>query len=125
MEGVALQKKIQDQRNVYWTGALQRAATLAFIQEAAVVLQPSRIEGIPRVSLEAFAFRKKILLPPCVPEFYKNKKFMPKYINASGIAKTLHTITRSQAVPFYNLKAHEPSNSQKILKKVYDELSAN
>lgn len=122
MEGIKILKKIKKQSKVFLTGALPRSKTLAFIQEAAVVLQPSKIEGIPRVSLEAFAFRKKILLPPCVPEFRRNIKFLPKSINSSEIAKTLDTIIKNKKKPFYNLNAHNPKISQNILKKIYGDL---
>lgn len=38
-------------------------------QHAALVLLPSRLEGLPRVAIETLCFHGHIVLPPCCPEF--------------------------------------------------------
>lgn len=121
MEGQKVEEKIKSIKNIFWKGPMVRRKVLAFIQGADVIIQPSRNEGIPRVSLEAFSFNKKILLPPCVPEFSKNKSFIPRKISSKEIASKLKKIINTKNKPRYNLKKHDPLISEKMLFEIYNE----
>ena len=52
-----------------YLGPLAHAEVLALAVEAALVLNISEVEGMPRAALEALAVGANVLLPPGVPEF--------------------------------------------------------
>ena len=50
---------INKEKNILYIGEKPREITLDFIECSELVLQPSRIEGIPRVSIETLSLQKK------------------------------------------------------------------
>jgi glycosyltransferase involved in cell wall biosynthesis len=121
MMGEPLERKIKQIPSVIQLGPISRDDVLALISGSELVLQPSRVEGIPRVSLETLALRKKILLPPCVPELIENnEKFTIPIINSNEIFKAIKRILECDSIPIYDLSVHDPKFSKSVLSKVYE-----
>lgn len=120
MLGASVERKIKANNNILHLGPIPREQALALMQEAEMILQPSKIEGIPRVSLEALALGKKVLLPPCVPEFVaENELFTVKEITPESIQGAIVRILEAGSLPKYDLSVHGPDHSLSFLVTVY------
>jgi glycosyltransferase involved in cell wall biosynthesis len=123
MMGERLAQKILSLPNVISLGPLPRENVLALMQLSEAVLQPSKVEGIPRVSLEALALGKKVLLPPCVPEFIKsNEVFCISEVTSVEILNAIERIVATSTLPNYDLSIHDPFSSFKALTTVYESM---
>jgi glycosyltransferase involved in cell wall biosynthesis len=123
MMGSMLERKISETPNVLHLGAVKHDQALALMQESDMVLQPSRVEGIPRVSLEALALGKKTLLPPCVPEFVeRNETFTVSEVTAQSVSEAMVRILCTPNGPSYDLFIHDPDRSMSVLYSVYDKV---
>lgn len=73
--------------------------------EAALVVQPSRSEGMPRISLEALALKANVLLPSGVPEF---ERYCPESvacsIDPSGLAEQMEQLIHRPCSPTYPIE---------------------
>lgn len=120
MVGELIEEKINKNKNIIHIKPVPREKVVALMQLAEMIVQPSRVEGIPRVSLEALSLGKKVLLPPCVPEFVsKNEIFSIKHVTTSEIVNAMFRIYETNDVPKYDLSVHNPSESLKVLHDVY------
>lgn len=120
MIGETIDEKLNANKNILHIKPVPREKVVALMQYAEMIVQPSRVEGIPRVSLEALSLDKKVLLPPCVPEFVsKNEIFSIKHITTSEIVNAMFRIYETSDFPQYDLSVHEPSESIKVLNNVY------
>lgn len=117
MMGPGIIKRIEEIKGVIFLGPVSHDQAVALIQGSEMVLQPSKIEGIPRVSLEALSLGKKVLLPPCVPEFVTAcPQWCPKAPTATEIYNAITYISSVEGIPYYNLAKHDPSSSiRKVL----------
>ena len=112
MLGKHIINRIKGIKNAIYVGPVWHQHAIALIQGSELVLQPSKIEGIPRVSLEALSLGKKVLLPPCVPEFLEScPEFCPNEISPEIISSCIEKILSYENVPEYDLKKHEAQKS--------------
>ena len=126
MLGDLIQEKLSKNNNILHIGPVEREKVVALMQNAEMILQPSRVEGIPRVSLEALSLGKKVLLPPCVPEFVPNNElFSIDKVKTSEIAEAINRIHKTDKLPQYDLSVHDPKESKKFLKSVYETTTNN
>lgn len=121
MIGKKIYNKINSLKGVIYLDSLPRDLVIKFMIISELVLQPSKFEGIPRVTLEALFLEKKVLLPPCVPEFKNlNPVFQIKECSVNEIKKAMQRILKTTEKCNYNLKIHLPKNIQLILEKIYN-----
>ena len=100
-----------------------RINIVALMERAEIIVQPSKVEGIPRVSLEALSLGKKVLLPACVPEFKKNNSFfIENSFDSELIANRILKIINSKKKPTYNLTIHSVNKYNINIKKIYSKL---
>jgi len=94
---------------VHHVGALSHGDTLGLIQGAALIVLPSRSEGLPRVCLEAMALGRKVLCPPGVPEL---ERACPEFVlpdtKPATIAARMEAVLQSDATPTYDFTPHDP-----------------
>lgn len=62
-------KALIKSEGIHYLGNLSRDETLAVMKAASLCVNLSPNEGMPRVSLEAIALKKSVILPPNIPEF--------------------------------------------------------
>ena len=88
-------------------GSLPRKEVIALMQGAALCVNISPIEGLPRSSLEALALRKPVLLPPNVPEFMQHcRDHVAVDEEAEKIAAQMMRIMQDNSVPEYPIERH-------------------
>jgi len=111
MLGEGILKKIAD-HGICYLGPLNHEDTMILIEGADLVIQPSKIEGIPRVSIESLALGKKVLLPPCAPELIRDNGFftVPTY-EADVIGQKVVEIVNGDKYPDYDLSNHDIQSS--------------
>lgn len=120
MIGELVEQKINHNEKIRHIKPVVREKVVALMQFCEMIVQPSRAEGIPRVTLEALSLGKKVLLPPCVPEFISNNEiFSIKHVTTSEIVNAMFRIYETNDVPKYDLSVHNPSESLKVLHDVY------
>ncbi len=111
------------QPGVRYLGPLPHATVLALMQDAALVVLPSRSEGLPRTMLEALALGKRVVAPPGIPEF---ERLLPDYVLASVDAPTLHDqlerVWHAPAPPSYPFEDHHPDGAAERLVDIYQSL---
>lgn len=112
MLGVKVIKRIDRMEGVIYLGPVGHDHAVALMQGCELVLQPSKIEGIPRVSLEALSLGKKVLLPPCVPEFVRAcPEFCPEEITPESLCICIEKILSLHRLPFYDRTTHDPKGA--------------
>ena len=109
-------------KDVLYLGKLKRLEVLSFLNCSQLVLQPSKLEGIPRVSLESLYLNKKILLPNCCPEYLIYKENIVEEINPISISEKILSLLNSKNSVNYDLKLHYPEIS---FKKYFNLLKKN
>ena len=124
MMGDSIKQKLNENKKIIHIKPVNREKVVALMQHAEMIVQPSKVEGIPRVSLEALSLNKKVLLPPCVPEFIpKNEVFSVRNVTTKEIVEAILRIYKTNDLPKYDLSVHEPNESIKVLNKVYESTS--
>ena len=113
---------IKNNKSINYLGEEEHETVLDYIECSELILQPSKFEGIPRVSLESLNFNKKILLPSCVPEFSKYYFFLPKEINSEQISKSILKIIGQDKYPIYDCNLHSLHNYRSLLNKYYTDI---
>lgn len=109
----------EDER-VHSVGPLPHAQILGVLQDAALVVLPSRSEGLPRVCLEALALGRKVVCPPGVLELERAcPEFVLSDLTAATIAARMIAAVRSDAVPKYDLTPHDPDLVVERVRRVY------
>jgi len=110
---------------VVYVGPVPHSQAIAIMQGSEAVLQPSRLEGIPRVSLEALALGKKVLLPACVPEFVRCcRDFTASAESQEAILAAMERIVAADHPPKYDLNRHDPVRSIDKVVRVYRRILA-
>lgn len=115
MLGKKFLQYIENIRGVIYLDALERNSCLKLMLMSELVAVPSKIEGIPRVSIEALALGKKVLLPSCVPEFSSTGLFFCGPLDSNTLANQLEMILNSHSPVDYDVSVHDIDNSMKIL----------
>ncbi len=125
MIGARAAERIKRAANVEYVGPVSHRQAIALLQGSEAVLQPSKREGIPRVSLEALALGKKVLLPPCVPEFRQaGAAFTLHAATATDIEHGIDRVVRCRSLPEYDLSRHRPARSIEKVIAIYDAVVA-
>lgn len=103
--------------------AIEHDKLMCVIQNAVAILQPSRLEGIPRVTLESLALNKKVLFPPSIVELRGelNDLFTVNKINKHEISNAIDRIVNTDRKIVYDVNVHSPENAMAIMMKFYSE----
>ena len=75
-------------------------------QHAALVMMPSRLEGLPRVVIETLAFHGRVVLPPCCPVF-SDGLTVETLSTQTVLAKALERIDKEYTG--YDVSQHDPA----------------
>jgi glycosyltransferase involved in cell wall biosynthesis len=75
-------------------------------QHAALVMMPSRLEGLPRVVIETLTFHGRVVLPPCCPEF-SDGLTVDMLSTQTVLAKALERIDKEYTG--YDVSQHDPA----------------
>ena len=110
MQGDKILSKIRDAKAIF-LGEQNRKIVLWFIKHAELIAQPSKIEGIPRVSLEALHLNKKVIFARCVPEFINSDpSFVAFDLDPLPLSQLIqHCILRDD-YPRYDTNLHSIEN---------------
>ncbi len=108
---------------IIFLGEQSREVVLAFIRRSSLVLQPSKLEGVSRVALEALYYKKKVLLPNCVDEFVQsNPQFVVRENTSKEIFFKMKELMAHDIKPTYDLNVHSPSLHREKLLKMYEKV---
>ncbi len=93
-------------------GAVPRAQLLALMQQAALNINLSPAEGMPRASLEALALGARVILPPGIPEFDRH---CPEWVagrdsDDEALAEQFRRALASPPPAAYPLERHRIEN---------------
>jgi glycosyltransferase involved in cell wall biosynthesis len=101
---------IRKYSRVHYLGPVAHSEILMLIQGAEIFVLPSRTEALGRSCLEAISLRKKVILPPGVPEF---EKYCPESvledIAPNTIARKIEVVLGSKKSSVYPLDNHDSS----------------
>ena len=99
-------------------GEIKRVDLLKIIKFAALNVNLSLSEGMPRISLEALALNTKTILPQGIPEFdkYCKKWVAISYSSSSKLALQFQRVLLSNDLPKYPVSNHSINN---VIKKYY------
>lgn len=99
-------------------GEIKRIDLLKLIKFAALNVNLSLSEGMPRISLEALALNTKTILPHGIPEFdkYCKKWVAVSYSNPSKLALQIQKVLSSNDLPKYPISKHKLDN---VIEKYY------
>ena len=120
--GEAARERVQrsEDARVHYVGPLPHEQMLAVLQDAALVVLPSRTEGLPRVCLEALALGRKVLCPPGVIELERAcPEFVLPDLAPTTITAAMIRAVRSDAIPKYDLTPHDPDLVIERVRQVY------
>lgn len=108
---------------VIYQGSVSHVRALSLMARAALVVLPSKSEGLPRTCLEAIALGRKVLLPPSVPEFDRHcPEFVLPEVTPESIAGKMKEVLDSDKRPAYPWGEHEPRKVIGMYKRVYEDL---
>lgn len=120
MMGEAFENMLRSQ-SIHYLGPRDRQYCLRLMASAEIVALPSKIEGIPRVALEALSLNRKVLLPSCVPEFLVDTDFVCFDLSPEKMAKQLKEIAISQERPSYPVCEHDANKVFEQIAQVYND----
>lgn len=103
-----------------WLGPVPHADVSALLAGAGLFVLPSRTEGLPRSCLEAIALRRKVIVPPGIPEFDAAcpKAVLPA-ITPEAIAEKMEWTWREGAPADYPLERHDAGRVAALTLDVY------
>lgn len=104
-------KEMLAQDGVLYVGNRRREEVLALMSGAALCVNLSPNEGMPRTSLEALALGRPVVLPPNVPEFSRYcEGFVVSEREPAIVANRMIEIMDAGVVPSYPIETHFPEN---------------
>jgi len=119
-EGKWFVRQIEQTAHTTYVGPVPREDALALMRGAAVVVLPSRSEGLGYVILEAVSLGTKVIAPPGIPEFesHLRESILPE-VNAAAIIRALTAAWARNAPPSYPLSAHSLERVVNDLARLY------
>ena len=121
-----LGRKILEQINrvgAFYLGELDRRLVLWFMAKSGLVLQPSKIEGIPRVTLEALYLKKKVVMASCVPEFVSSDpSFVAFDLSQVPLANLIIKSYRRSDRPKYRVLSHDVKEVISEYKRLFENI---
>ncbi len=104
-------RKYRDVPDVYFIGNLDKKNLHCLMKNSRLCVNISKIEGMPRTSLEAIASGANVILPPNIPEFLE---FSPECVysgtNAGELADLMCRIIDNNQKAVYPLTMHASTN---------------
>ena len=99
-------------KNILYLGPCSKIQTYMLIQAAEMLILPSRLEGMPRVCLEAISLGTKFIYPNSVQEFeYYFPEFCIKDNSPQGLAKLIEqALKREMHLENYPINRHYKEN---------------
>lgn len=98
-------------KGVSYLGNLPREHSLVLMSGAELCVNISPNEGLPRVSLEALALNRPVLLPPNVPEFAKScSSHVISEITVLEVGRRICELLENHSKPLYPINLHYPKN---------------
>lgn len=101
---------IEGSENISFIGPLERTDVIQLIQQSELIVNPSRIEGLTRLCLEALYLKKKVLCPDNIPEF---KQSIPDWCinsdNMEDFVGKLEWAISCDKRPEYSFVTHAPN----------------
>lgn len=112
-------KEMLAQDGVVYVGNRRREEVLALMSGAALCVNLSPDEGMPRTSLEALALGRPVALPPNVPEFVRYcDGFVVAEREPAEVAARMMEIMDAGATPDYPIEMHYPERVLHVYEKV-------
>jgi len=119
-EGRRFLKRLRLAEGVTYLGAIPHAHVLGLMQSAAIVLLPSRSEGLPRVMLEAIGLGRKVICPPDIPEFDRYcPDFVLEHVEVSALVRKMEAVWQADRPPTYPFALHRPPVVVEQLHQIY------
>jgi glycosyltransferase involved in cell wall biosynthesis len=104
-------RSMLNEEGVQYIGNQSRQNVLALIDNAALCVNLSSAEGLPRASLEAIALKRPTVLPPNIPEFENHcTDNIAHQLDAPSAASKMLQILDSKVSPPYPIEIHYPEN---------------
>jgi len=108
-----------DGPGVHYVGNLPRDRVLQLMAGAALCVNLSPREGMPRASLEALALGRPVFLPPGVPEFDRHcAVFVANGAGSQALAERVVSLVRSGESPEYPVEVHLPEAVLPLYRRV-------
>ena len=125
-EGKRFVRQIQQMPDTTYVGPVPREDALALMRGAAVVVLPSRSEGLGYAILEALSLGTKVIAPPGIPEFesHLRESILPE-VNVAAIVRALTAAWARNAPPFYPLSTHNLERVVGELARLYVRVARN
>lgn len=119
-EGKWFVRQIQQTPDTTYVGPVPREDALALMRGAAVVVLPSRSEGLGYAILEAVSLGTKVVGPPGIPEFesHLRESILPE-VNVAAIFRALTAAWARNAPPSYPLSTHNLERVVSELARLY------
>jgi len=109
-EGRKLIRRIKNKPNIKYVGPLNSKDVAVFIKNSELLVLPSKSEGMPRVCLEAISLKKKVIIPPNIPELNKEcPKFVLNEVTSKDLQRKIEEIIDYKEIPSYPLHRHNPA----------------
>lgn len=100
-------------------GPVHNEDVRVLMKGAAIVINPSQVEGLPRSSLEALSTGTPVLLPPNVPEFdLLDERYIGVSLDPDILARQVKWIMEARRVAPYDVSRHDAD----AVAGLYDEL---
>tara|TARA_B100001093_G_scaffold396581_1_gene383702 strand:- start:2297 stop:3400 length:1104 start_codon:yes stop_codon:yes gene_type:complete len=120
-----LGRKVLDEINrvgAFYLGELDRRLVLWFMAKSGLVLQPSKIEGIPRVTLEALYLKKKVVMASCVPEFVSSDpSFVAFDLSVVSLSNLIVKSHKRSDKPKYRVHSHDVKEVIPQYKRLFED----
>ena len=105
------------------TGHLKHIQVQTLMRHAAMVVLPSKSEGLPRVMVEALLQDCKVVAPPNIPEFDREMpEFVFPTITPDAIREKIEAVYTNPQHPNYPVEKHKPQAVADAYMTVYEQV---